>query len=105
VQGFGEARADQNGVRTLALGLGGVVAVACALALDLHGGVVEVDVGPGEGERFGDTRAGADEQLGERLVVSRARAQVGIDLAEAQVGELAMLDRERTDEAARVARE
>ena len=60
--------------------------------------------GPGEGERFGDARAGPDEQLGERSVVSRASAEVGIDLAEAQVGELAMLDRQRTDGAARIAR-
>jgi hypothetical protein len=55
----------------LALGLAGAVAVACALALDLHGAVVEVDVGPGESERFGDARAGADEQFGEWSVRTR----------------------------------
>jgi hypothetical protein len=38
-------------------------------------------------------------------VVSWARVQVAIDLAEAKVGELAMLDRSRCDEAARVVRE
>jgi hypothetical protein len=53
----------------------------------------EVDVGPCEGERFGDARAGADEQFGEWSVVSWARAQVAIDFVEAQVGELAMLGR------------
>jgi hypothetical protein len=43
-QRFGEAWADADGAGVLGLGLAGVVAVACALALDLHGAVFEVDV-------------------------------------------------------------
>ena len=61
--------------------------------MDVHGAVLEVDVGPGEGERFGDASAGADEQFGERSVVRGARVEVAVDLAEAEVVEFAVLDR------------
>ena len=64
----------------LPLGWEGVVAAAGALALDLDGAAFEVDVGPGEGECFGDARTGADEQVGERPVVGGTRAQVAVDL-------------------------
>src|SRR5829696_4679717 len=79
---------------------GGVVAAACASALDLDGGVVEVDVGPGERERFGDARASADEQFGQWAVVSGAGAQVVVDLSEMEVVELVVLDRKGRDAAA-----
>jgi hypothetical protein len=73
--------------------------------VDPQSTLLEVEVGPGEGECFGDASAGADEQFGEWAVVRGAGIEVAVDLSEPEVVELAVLDRERCDELARVARQ
>jgi hypothetical protein len=79
--------------------------VAWALVAYLDESLAEIDVVPGEREGLRDAGAGADEQLGQRSVVRGAGVEVWVDLAQAQVVELAPLDGKRRDELARVAGE
>jgi hypothetical protein len=60
-EGASEAGPDEHAAGVTAFGLAGVVAVARALALDLDGGVCEVDVRPGERDCFGEPSAGPDQ--------------------------------------------
>jgi hypothetical protein len=51
-----------------------------------------------------DARARADEELGKRSVVTRRGVDVGLDLGETQVVDLARLERQRGDRGARISR-
>src|SRR5215213_9591619 len=73
------------------------------LALDVQRALLEVEVGPGERERFGDASAGADEQFGEGSVVRGAGVEVAVDLGAAEVVEFALVDWQGGDELAEVA--
>jgi hypothetical protein len=98
-----QAWADENAPGALALGLGRRVAAPRALALHADDALLEVDVGPCQCEGFGDASAAADEQLGQRPVVRCAALEVAVDLAEPQVVEFGVIDRQRCDRKAGVA--
>ena len=88
----GQPWADPHGPGPFAFGRARVIAAAWLLAVDLHRPAVEVNVGPGEGECFGDASAGANEQFGEWAVVRGAGVEVAVDLSETEVVELVVLD-------------
>jgi hypothetical protein len=68
--------------------------------VDVHRAVLEIDLGPGESERFGDAGAGPDEQFGEGSIVRGAGIEVAVDLGEPEVVELGLLDGQWYDELA-----
>src|SRR4051794_40684456 len=70
------------------------VSFSRALARDAHDAGALVKVGPADGERFRDSRAGPDEELGEWAVVLEAGVEVALDLVRAQVVDLRAVDRE-----------